>query len=268
MWNHEYVGKNYNAVNGFVARKGIYRLEPMAGYTFFPKVDALQSINTELYMDFYTDLEFKRLDDLRRASTTFRFLNTSELYFEGVSNYTRLRGDFDPTFNDNSNVTYFEGQDFQTYNFGIGFWSSIINKFRYKLNLDYGQYYDGTKTGTRVELIYRIQPYANFTLLVNNNFVSLPGFEDVNLTRIGPKVEFTITNKLFLNYYLQFNSINDNLANNFRIQWRFKPLSDIYLVYSDNYGASSDFEGGNYNIDINQTKNRAIVFKMVYWLNL
>ena len=266
MWNHEYVGENYNAANGFVARKGIYRLEPMASYTVFPKVEFIQSIRPEIYWNLYTDLDFRRLDDLRRASGTVKFLNTSEFYVEALQNYTRLRFDFDPTFQ--FDTAFSAGEDFNTFNFGVGYWSSIISKFRYKLNFDYGSYFSGTKTGTRVELIYRLQPYGNFSILFNNNFVSLPGFEDVNLTRIGPKAEVTITNNLFINYYLQYNSINKNLSNNFRVQWRFKPLSDIFLVYTDNYGAAGEYVNNEYIFNVNQKKNRGIVFKMVYWLNL
>lgn len=44
---------------------------------------------------------------------------------------------------------------------------------------------------------------------------------------------------------------------NTRLQWRFRPVSDFFLVYSDNYFADN-FVG----------KNRAIIAKLTYWLNL
>lgn len=266
MWNHEYVGENYNAANGFVARKGIWRLEPMIGHTIFPKINFIQSVRHELYSNYYTDLNYKRLDDLRRVSSNVKFINTSEFYFEAVRNYTRLRYDFDPTFQ--GDTSYLAESKFINYNFGIGYWSSITNMFRYKLNMDYGQYFTGTKLGTRVELFYRLQPKAIFSILVNNNNIKLPGFKNVNLTRIGPKVEVTLTNNLFVNYYLQYNSISSNFSNNFRVQWRFKPLSDFFFVYTDNYGATSEVVNNQYQFNINEKKNRGIVFKFVYWLNL
>jgi len=43
---------------------------------------------------------------------------------------------------------------------------------------------------------------------------------------------------------------------NSRIQWRFKPVSDVYLVYTDNYYPESF-----------KNKNRAIVLKINYWIN-
>jgi hypothetical protein len=42
------------------------------------------------------------------------------------------------------------------------------------------------------------------------------------------------------------------------LQWRFKPMSDLFLVYTDNY----------FTDPFMKNKNRAIVFKLNYWLNL
>ena len=42
-----------------------------------------------------------------------------------------------------------------------------------------------------------------------------------------------------------------------RFQWRFAPVSDFFLVYTDNYIAD------NFTI-----KNRSLVAKLTYWLNL
>ena len=38
----------------------------------------------------------------------------------------------------------------------------------------------------------------------------------------------------------------------------YKPMSDLYLVYTDNYFTSPFLKN----------KNRAIVFKLNYWLNI
>ena len=38
-WQHEYVGKNYNAEVGYVPRNGYIKLNPQAGYFFFQKAE-------------------------------------------------------------------------------------------------------------------------------------------------------------------------------------------------------------------------------------
>ncbi len=44
---------------------------------------------------------------------------------------------------------------------------------------------------------------------------------------------------------------------NTRLQWRFQPASDLFIVYTDNY-LPAPFE----------VKNRALVVKLTYWWNI
>ena len=57
--------------------------------------------------------------------------------------------------------------------------------------------------------------------------------------------------------YRELPNQTDNINQNIRLQWRFKPVSDFFIVYSDNYYAT-DFEA----------KNRALILKFTYWLNM
>ena len=83
------------------------------------------------------------------------------------------------------------------------------------------------------------------------------GFKDADLLVIGPSIDVTFTNKLFLTTYFQFNTQINNFNIYSRLQWRFKPASDAFIVYSDNY-LMTPFK----------VRNRAIVLKLNYWLNL
>jgi len=67
----------------------------------------------------------------------------------------------------------------------------------------------------------------------------------------------TFTKTLYLATLVQYNSQINNINVNARFQWRYKPASDIYLVYTDNYYG-----------DVFKSKNRALVFKITYWLNI
>jgi Domain of unknown function (DUF5916) len=60
---------------------------------------------------------------------------------------------------------------------------------------------------------------------------------------------------------MQANNFNINA----RVQWRFAPGSDIFLVYTDNSFAD---EIANTKVCFLTPKNRAFVFKVVYWLNV
>ena len=74
---------------------------------------------------------------------------------------------------------------------------------------------------------------------------------------VGPKIDVTVTDKVFFTGYYQYNNLSENMNLNARFQWRYKPASDMFIVYTENYFPN------NFT-----SKNRALVFKLTYWLNL
>ena len=66
-----------------------------------------------------------------------------------------------------------------------------------------------------------------------------------------------MTNKFFMTAFLQYNEQLKNMNLNARVQWRYKPASDLFLVYTDNY----------YPAPL-AVRNRAFVLKWTYWWNL
>ena len=56
---------------------------------------------------------------------------------------------------------------------------------------------------------------------------------------------------------IEFNSLDEDFSINSRLQWRFRPLSDLYVVYNDNY-KTTPFSPGY----------RALIVKFTYWINI
>ena len=79
----------------------------------------------------------------------------------------------------------------------------------------------------------------------------------VALTLISPRAEFAFTRSLFFTTFFQFNTQTQNFNINARLQWRFKPMSDLFVVLTDNYGTEQ------FGI-----RNRAVVVKLNYWFTL
>ena len=77
------------------------------------------------------------------------------------------------------------------------------------------------------------------------------------LFNITPRIDFNFSRNLFWTTFMQYETQSDNFNINSRIQWRFQPMSDIYLVYTDNY-----------SIEYGIPKYRALMLKINYWLNL
>ncbi|MEO0873921.1 MAG: hydrolase, partial [Bacteroidota bacterium] len=107
-------------------------------------------------------------------------------------------------------------------------------------------------------LNYRVQPWGNFAISANYNQLKFPdNFGEETLWLIGPRAEVNFSKNLFWTTFLQYNTQADNFNINSRLQWQFRPLSWLFLVYSDNYA-----------VDVWGPKNRALVLKVNYWLVL
>ena len=95
-------------------------------------------------------------------------------------------------------------------------------------------------------------------LLVDYNRIRLPApYADADLVLLNPSLEVSFSRRLFWTNQLQYNNQQNTLALNSRLQWRFAPLSDLFIVYNDNQ-AVNPFS----------TRFRAVNVKLTYWLDL
>ncbi|MGD1945471.1 MAG: hypothetical protein ACFB0A_04185 [Croceivirga sp.] len=133
-----------------------------------------------------------------------------------------------------------------------------------------GEFVNGRRQRFGGTLTYRYQPLGFVSVNVEYNRIRLSeGFKDADLLLLGSRLDFTFTKNLFLTTFVQLNSQIQNMNINTRLQWRFKPVSDLFLVYTDNYFAESQgTDGGLVFPAIRFPRQRAIVLKVNYWLNL
>jgi hypothetical protein len=90
------------------------------------------------------------------------------------------------------------------------------------------------------------------------NSISMPSpWNTTTFWLIGPRIDVTFSNTLFFTTFAQYNNQQKNINLNTRLQWRYKPASDLYIVYTDNYYPAPFY-----------AKNRALVLKFNYWWNL
>lgn len=255
-WQHEYVGKSYNAEVGYVPRRGYIKYNPAAGYTFFSKGGKILTHGPKLSYTSYNNESFKRTDDLALLSYSISFRSQSTFLAWVAHDYVKLLQPFDPTnFTKDSLPT---GSEHRWYSWGTEFVSKPQSIFTYGFTTRYGGYYEnGSRLGITADVGYRFQPYLSIALNSNYNYINLPkpwGKNDFWL--IGPRVDLTLTNKFFFTTFIQYNNQLDNINLNTRLQWRYKPASDIFLVYTDNY-LPTPFS----------IKNRALQLKITYWWN-
>ncbi|HRE68863.1 MAG TPA: hydrolase, partial [Cyclobacteriaceae bacterium] len=98
------------------------------------------------------------------------------------------------------------------------------------------------------------------------NQIKLPApYRSADIFLVGPRFDLTLTRSVFFTTYFQYNSQYRNVNINSRFQWRFKPVSDLFIVYTDNYYYTFEEVGQYANFT---PKNRALVLKLTYWINM
>jgi len=141
---------------------------------------------------------------------------------------------------------------------GLSYTSDSRKRFSGEVFFNYGDFYNGQRLEIGGSLNFRTQPWGNFGLSYTQNKVDLAeGFGSTTLHLIGPKAEISFSNAMFWTSFLQFNTQDENFNINSRFQWRYRPMSDLFIVYSENYTTDSFV-----------TKNRGIIFKITYWLSV
>lgn len=257
----ELVGDGYNAEVGFVRRKNIVSLGTFNDYFFYPKNSKVIRHGPGMGYNFLANTEMERTDLDYNVSYNVVFTNTSEFEVRTNYNYVKLRNSFDPTSQLPDSLESSElqaGEDFDWRSFEISYESDRRRLFSYEASYRDGGFFNGHRRRIRTQFSYRFQPYGQISMTVDyNDLYDFPEpFADLDFWLVGPRLDVTFTNKLFLTTFVQYNEQADNVNLNARLQWRFKPVSDLFVVYSDNYLPS----------DLG-VKNRSIILKLTYWLN-
>jgi hypothetical protein len=255
------IGENYTSEMGFLPGKAVYPgyystwINVMAN--FYPKKSGhLIRSGPTLEAAFNHLLDGQMTDRDIALGYQFAFSNTSMLTVNVRDTYQLLPSDFDPLYplGDSSLLA---GEEYH-WNLGEFQYTTDTRKtFTMTLRGRFGGYYNGTVYGLGGDLGYRFQPYARLSATFDYNQIDLPdAYGSASFVLISPRLDLTFTNSLFLTTFVQYNSRFDNINLNARLQWRFRPASDVFLVYTENY--FPDFV----------PKNRALVLKATYWLNL
>lgn len=253
--NQSWVGEDFEAEVGYIRRKGYYEVNPQLQYKFFPTNSKIANHGPTLKTDLYFDPTLRLTDRDIQLSYQIEWINKSILLADFKDSYLELQFPFDPTHMGGTPID--SGDTFSWREAGISFTSDIRKPFNYMAACRYGGYYNGSKFSINSELYYRLQPYSSLAIVTNYNNIILPQpYTSAQFLLIGPRLDITLTNKLFFTGLVQYNNQIQNLNLNFRFQWRFAPASDLFIVYTENSNPL------DYRV-----KNRGLVIKLSYWIN-
>lgn len=256
QWSHRWVGAGYEAPVGFVPRTDYQLLNPRVRRYFYPKKGPINLHGPGIAANLIRNDTYGRTDHNIEVNYDLNFVNNTRIRASINQNYIYLFSAFDPSGSGGLELP--DDTDYTFHTFEAEFRSDRRKPVAYSVETTIGEYFNGFRNRLQGSVTWRFQPFGFFSLNAQVNQINLPEpYSSSVLWLVGPRVDLTFTKSLFLSTFVQYNSQLDNVNVNARLQWRFRPVSDLFIVYTDNY-LPGDFT----------VKNRALVLKLTYWLNV
>lgn len=244
---------NYNPLTDEIVRIGYTQIGNMLNYYIYP--------DSEKVNYHWAGIEnFVVINNgglLNEWYTRFRhfifFQNTSQLRFRLNHAYSDLIFPFALT------ETPLPAGEYDNWEFNVQLNSDTRKDINFSLFSVYGNFYNGNKFTNMVDINFRRQPWGNFTIGLENNRIRLPEpYGNLDITLISARAELNFSTSLFWTTFFQYNTQANRMNINTRMQWRYAPMSDIFLVYTDNY----------LKLDRLTPTGRSLVLKVNYWLGI
>ncbi len=250
--------ENYDAERDSVIRVGFNDNILRVARTFRPKEGAVTRYVLDFTNVYYTNPDWSFNELFNSLSFGIAFRNTSEFEFalerneidllfpfSFVSEGTPLPSD---RYINNSVAVAYSSDERKLINFGIGGQT--------------GSFYNGNLSRVEADLNFRVQPWGNWGFGYQWNRLKFPDpYGNEIISAFLSKLEIGFNRNLLWTTLFQYVAQNEFMGINSRLQWRFSPMSDMFLVYVDNYDV---FEGLSRFSGI-QTNNRALILKVNYW---
>jgi hypothetical protein len=246
--------ENYDAERDTTIRLGFGTTFNQIGYKIMPATGPIGKLQFKIedFATFHPDNSLNQSDAKFSIQTDFK--NAS--FFNVSLGNTSLNLLYPISFTDAKPIP---AGFYQFNQFEMMYASDMRKLFGFEGVVTLGQFYNGTVQGLSMGLSWRNQPHFKISVRAEINKIELPKpYGSTNLVLISPKIEWNFSTKLFWTTFMQYNTQQNNFNINSRLQYRFKPMSDFFLVYTDNY----------FTDPVIKNKNRALIFKFSYWFNL
>ena len=241
---------NYDAIENETVRQGYTEVSGSVEFQKF--YEESEQLNSVRYLNYANNTFLNDKGEVNQIShflnSAVFFKNLSAIYYVFKADKIDLDFGFDPLGHGNAILP----DTYNNYSLKVGYNSANNQDFRYRFNLQYGNYFGGKRYSGGAYLNYQLLPFANLEVSYDLNKIDLGelGKKDFHLARFTGEVFFS--NRLNWTTYLQYNTQIDNFNINSRLQWEYSPLSFIYLVITDNYTESLE------------RKNWGVALKMNY----
>ncbi len=203
---------------------------------YWPKRDSKQLSGTSFYQIIWRPgLDFDLTDHAISLETTAEFKSLEQLSAQFSRRYVFLTDEFEPTGNDGA-IALPGNLGYNFNSFQMSLESDRRKIFSYTIEPGYGGFFNGNRYSLETGFDIRLQPKVRIGFNAQFDRIELPQpYSSADIILLSPRLGVTFSKSIFWSTLVQYSNQRDNLGVNSRLQWRFAPLSDLFIVYNDNY---------------------------------
>ncbi len=246
------IEEDYFPAAGFLLRKNVRRLHPM--FQWFPRIEKgiMRTWYTHLRADYYETLDERQLESRRIEIQPIGMRTTGEdrWRFGYVGETENLVEPFEVAPGIVIPPGYYRFDALES-----AITSNPSRPLSTRTVITVGDFYNGRQVSGRALFFLKLSRHLQTETRWIFNDVELPqGAFDVALYSQG--VNYTFNPNLRLNAIIQYNDHSGDLGTNIRLHWIYKPGSDLFVVYNENWMAE--------DLRHRQSTHRQIAVKFTY----
>ncbi|MEY2733006.1 MAG: hypothetical protein RL340_65, partial [Gemmatimonadota bacterium] len=235
MWKH--VSEDFNPGIGFVRRQDMDQRYATIGVHARPKWKGIQEVAPYVEVDHIADLRGQLATRTVQAGVDLLFQPDGNVKFDVKDQFDRLDAPFTVVPGYEVPIGAYAWREAEV-SYTTGRARRVFGTATYTT----GGFYDGTRRAAGATVTWRprydLMVEANYT---RNDLSLASGDVLADIGRV--RVRYAWSTKLFGSAFVQYNAQSATWVTNARLNYRYAPLSDLFLVYTDRRNAETGVLG-------------------------
>ena len=219
---------NFNPEVGFVRRTDVTQYSGEFSWNpLLRRNNTIRNLKFGTNVDYFAGSKTGQIETRTESVTLgLQFQSNASIDFNIVETFDRL------TQEDRILGLPISAGDYAYRRYSVSTNSNQSQKISGNGTIDWGEFWDGHRKSFSGGLSLKPNHHWNLGLNYMHNRVALPsGRTTADL--MGARFLYAFTPDVFLNAFLQYNAADHQFGSNIRFSLRYRPLSDLYLVYND-----------------------------------
>lgn len=231
MWKR--VSNRFDPGLGYVRRRGMQQLYGTTGIHARPALPGMQEVNPYVEVDYITDLGNQLASRSIETGLNLLIRPEGEIGLKVTSEFDRLDVPFAIVPSQVIPIGAYGWNEV-----GLRYQSGDGRALSANVNVTTGGFYDGTRRSASASLVWRVRYNMSLEGSAQRNAVQRNA-GDFRADLASLRLRYAWSTRLFGSAYTQYNTQTRAFVTNARVNLRYRPLSDIFLVYTDREDTAS-----------------------------